>query len=388
MTFAKAVDSFVHLVHVEPPKPWDDAASLDAKADSVLNELHGQGQITPKRKTYYEGMLSPEEAKASKFPAYLDERALEIVAMISSDKPSIYKAVRDGVLLISKRGGVVRREPKAQIAVELALRGIRSNLTKADAKGARDTLKDVYLSGDTWGKNLKPTGQTPEDLRDDALAELKDGSPGDACRVIAAQGAFWLAVQRILREARFFDTDKNLRDGRTPSRVVADLMSSEWGINLLYRAIVDGRDHVPVQRVDSGGARQKSPQNRILEADHKWLRGQVVPQQSPASGGTATADASSATNGPALPDRLLLTRLSELRKAVENLEDKHDALRAVTDASDNVLVDFDGIAEEDAEDIRKRLEALRTRLAVYGATWSRRNAEAPAADPDDEAGEA
>lgn len=385
ITFAKAVDSFVHLVHVEPPKPWDDAASLDAKADSVVNELHNQGQITPRRKAYLEGMLLPEEARASKFPSHLDERALEIVAQVSSEKPAVYKAVRDGVLLISKRGGQVRKEPKAQIAVELALRGVRSNLTKADAKGARDTLKDVYLSSDIWGKSVRPTGQTPEELRDAALADLNDGGPGPACRLIAAQGAFWLAVQRILREARFFDTDKNLRDGRTPSRVLSDMTTTRWGINVLYRAIVDGRDQLQIQRVDEDGVRQKSPQNKILEADHKWLRGQVAPQTVPGgpSSGAGSGTGAGTNGGPTLPDRLLLTRLAEFKRAVDRIEDAHDQLRAVTDASGKVLVDFDGIAQETAEDLRRRLEDLRAQLFMYGTTWAQRNAEAPDEGPEE-----
>ena len=36
VTFAKAVEHYVHLVHVEPPTAWDEAGSLDAKADSVV----------------------------------------------------------------------------------------------------------------------------------------------------------------------------------------------------------------------------------------------------------------------------------------------------------------------------------------------------------------
>ena len=382
VTYAKAVDSFVHLVHVEPPKPWDDAGSLDAKADSVLNELHNRGQITPVRKAYFEGMLSPDEASASKLSPHLDERALEIVAVVSSEKQAVHKAVRDGVLLISHRGSQVRRESKAQIAVELALRGVRSNLTKADAKGARETLKDVYLSHDIWGKHLKPTKQTPEELRDSALAELKAGGPGEACLRVAAQGAFWLAVQRVLREARFFDSDTNLRDGRTPARVLADLMSTGHGINVLYRAIVDGRDGVPIQRVDKTGAREKTPQNKILEAKHNWLRGEVAPQP---GAGKPSGNGSAATSGPT-NDRLLLNRLAELRKAVENLEEKHADLRGVTDANGNVFVDLDGIAQDTTEDLRVRLESVRTHLFMYGVAWTRRNAEpqAPADDDGDE----
>ncbi|MCU1676539.1 MAG: hypothetical protein JWM93_1297, partial [Frankiales bacterium] len=376
VSFSKAVDSFVHLVHVEPPKPWDEAASRDAKADSVLNELESQGQITRKKKSYYEGMLTPAEARASKLPVHLDERAVELVALISNDKAGIYRAVREGILLLSKRGNYVKKEAKAEIAVELALRGIRAGLKKADAQGARETLQNSYLHPDIWGKRVRPASGTPEELRDDALQELEDGEPGVACVRIAAQGAYWLGTQRILREARFFD-EASKRDGRTPQRVLGDLMGSHWGINVLHRAIVDGRDGIPIVQVDENGTRQKGVNGKILEANHAWLRGQVVPQK---TAGPLTAEpgggGSSVDGGPALPDRQLLTKLGELKKAVEHLEDRHDAMREVKDASGKILVVEEGIAYETAEDLRRRLEELRTQLAMYGFTWKLKNAQA------------
>jgi hypothetical protein len=377
VTFAKAVESFVHLVHVEPPKPWDEAASLDAKADSVLGELLAQGQITPRRKAYLEGMLSPEEAQSSKLPSFLDERALEIVALISSEKAGVYKAVREGVLLLSKRGGQVRKEAKAEIAVELALRGHRSNMTKADAKGARETLKNAYLHADIWAKGVKPSDQDLEDLRDASLNELSQGGPGRACLTIAAQGAYWLAVQRILREARFFDPDKDVRDPRAPHRVLSDLMRSRWGIQVLYRAIVDGRDQVLIAQVDEEGRRLKGVNGKILQANHAWLRGEVVSQQptGPGAGGDGGPGNGADDGGPALPDRILLMKLAAVRSAVDQLEDAHADLKDVTDASGNVLVDHDGIAEDTVEDIRRRLEDLRGQFFLYSATWKRKNSE-------------
>jgi hypothetical protein len=371
ISFSKAVASFVHLIHVEPPKPWDDAASLDAKADSVLTELLKQGQITPKRKTYMEGMFTPAEATAKSLPRHLDERALEIVAVISSEQASMYRAVREGVLLLSKRGGQVRRELKTEIAVELALRGVRSNLTVADANGARESLQNAFLHSEIWSNDLKSAGESPHDLRDAALKELEDGGAGSACRRIAAQGVFWLAVQRILREARFFDSDKNLRDGRTPQRVLTDLMRNPWGIHVLHRAIVDGRDGVPIVQVDQQGTRQKGVNGKILEASHAWLRSQVVPQQIPGQSGSGDTG----NGGPALPDRLLLIQLTAFKKAVDHLEDAHAQLRSVKDASGKVLVDVDGLAEETVEDLRKRLEDLRTSLAIYGQTWKLKNVD-------------
>jgi hypothetical protein len=384
ITFSKAVESFVHLVHVETPQAWDPAASLDAKADSVLNELVSEGAITPKRKAYFEGMLTPEEARAAKMPQYLDERALEIIAAISSEKAANYRAVRQGILLLTK-GGVVQRGPKAEIAVELALRGYRSNMTRAEQKGARETLQNVYLHSDIWAKGLRPTGETPEELRDAALAELTAGGPKTACLRLAAQAAYWLAVQRLLREARFFDTDKNLRDPRTPQRVLNDLMRTPRGVHVLYRALVDGRDKVPIVQVDEKGTRVKGVSGKLLEANHAWVRTTAAPPVVPS---TSKALADNTNGGPSLPDRVLLTRLGNLRQAVDHLEDAHAQLRDVKDASGKVLVDQDGIAADTVDDLLTRLDALRTDLAIYRKTWKEKNAVQPEDEAaDDDTGE-
>jgi hypothetical protein len=378
ISFSKAVESFVHLVHVEPAKPWDSAASLDAKADSVLNELLNEGEVTPKRKAYYEGMLTPEEAKAAKFPHHLDERALEIIALISSEKTGTRRAIRSGILLLSKGGNIVKKELKTEVAVELALRGFRSNMTRKDAEGARETLQNVYLHPDIWGRGLKPTRRTPEELRDAALEELKAGDPGEGCLRIAAQGAYWLAAQRLLREARFFDTDQNLRDGRTPQRVLNDLMRTPRGIQFLYRAIVDGRDQVAIVQVNETGTRQKGVSGKILEATHAWVRRDVAPQEQPGGaaqvGGTGGPGGTSTNGGPTLPDRMLLIELGKFKRAVDHLEDAHAELRKVKDASGTILVDQDGIANDTVDDLRERLETLRTSLAWYGSTWKHKNA--------------
>jgi hypothetical protein len=191
-------------------------------------------------------------------------------------------------------------------------------------------------------------------------------------------------VQRILREARFFDPDKEVRDPRTPQRVLSDLMGSGWGVQVLYRAIVDGREHVPIVCVDAEGRRQKGVSGQILEADHAWLRGQVVPQQ-PAGGAGSDGDSSTGADdgGPALPDRLLLTRLAAVRSVVDRLEDAHAELRDVKDASGKILVDDDGVAEDTADEIRQRLENIRTQFLLYGETWKRRNNDRPSDDSDE-----
>jgi hypothetical protein len=381
--FAKAVDSYVHLIHVEPPKPWDVAASIDAKAVSVLGELEGQRVITRKRRLYFEGMYTPPEARAAGFPGEADERALELVSLISSEEAKKKRAVRTGVIVLSK-AGQVRKEEKAAVAVELALRANRSTLTRSDAKGARETLQNAYLHSGIWATDLRPAKGTLEELREAALKELTDASPGLACRRLAAQGAYWLAVRRVLREARFFG-DKDHRDGRSPQRILDELMHTAWGVEILYRAILDGREGQPLARVDETGRRVPGISGEPMEMSNDWIRETVAPRETTGSSHSGTGEVPDL--GPTLPTRMLLTRREALEKALDRLEYAHEELRGVRDTDGTVLVDKEGLPAEVMEKVSGRLDLLRRSFDRYGLKWEARNVVAPTAEPDD-AGEA
>jgi hypothetical protein len=381
--FAKAVESYVHLIHVEPPKPWDTAASIDARAASVLGELEAQSVITRKRRLYLEGMYTPKEARAANYFGEADERALELVSLMSSEQAKKKRAVRTGVIVLSK-AGQVRKGEKAAVAVELALRANRSALTRGDAKGAREALQTTYQHGSIWGKNLKPWNGKLEDLRESALMELENGGPGPACRQAGAQGAYWLAVRRVLREAHFFP-DKERRDGRSPQRILDELMHSKWGIEVLYRAILDGRDGLPLARVDESGNRVPGISGEPMNMTSDWLRGTVVPpERSTDEGGGEGGPPPDP--GPTLPTRMLLTRREALEKAVDRLEYAHDELRAVRDTDGTVLADKEGLPTEAMETLSERLDALRRQFDRYGLKWEARNVVAPALEPDDDLG--
>jgi hypothetical protein len=367
--FAKAVDSYVHLIHVEPPKPWDVAASLDAKAVSVLNELESSGIITRNKRLYFEGMMTPAEARTHGFGGEADERALELVSLISSEEARKKQAVRTGVIVLSK-AGQVRKEEKANVAVELALRANRSTLTRSEAKGARETLQNTYLHAGIWGKDLRPIKGSLEELRETAIEEVDQEKVGRGARRLAAQGAYWLAVHRVLREARFFP-EANERDGRPASRVVDDLMHSRWGVEVLYRAILDGREGVPLARVDETGRRVSGISGEPMEMTHDWLRREVVPPEAPDE--PRGPDDEPGDPGPSLPTRLLLQRRQALEKSVDRLEWAHEELRAVRDTDGSILADKEGLPNDVMESLSERLDVLRRRLERYGLAWEARN---------------
>ena len=363
--FAKAVEALVHLLHVEPPKAWDDAASLDAKADSVLAALHDTGELTPNKRAYADGMLTPDEARDVGLGGEADERALWRSPHLRRHRRHQARRPRRACSKLT-RGKAVRKETKAQIAVELGLRAVRactpprsssprawrcSPPTRATCCGARSSA---------W----RP--KAPEQLRDEALAELADGGePGAACARLAVQGGFWLAVHRVLREAHFF-ADRDKRDGRSPQKILEALAASTHGVHVLYRALVDGRDGQPPTAVDSDGRRRKTVDSKLVGMSSGWVRNDVVPP-----GGRRT-------EGPqpeAFPTRQLLQHVQRLRNAVTALDDEHAALRKVTDASGTALVDREGINSQTIAAMRQTLDKLDRRLILYEDVWTRANQE-------------
>lgn len=371
--FAKAVEALVHLLHVEPAKQWDDAASLDSKADSVITSLYESGQLTPTRRAYADGMLTPDEARSRGLGGEADERAMWLIGLISSNRAPIKQAVRAGVLELT-RGKQVRKEAKAQIAVELGLRAVRTSHPASHAKSARLALQSAMQSHLLWGKDLDVMpGESPEQLRDLALAELAAGEPAEACTRIIAKGGFWLAVHRVLREAHFFAA-KSDRDGRSPQRVLEALGNDPHGIHVLYRAIVDGRDGQPPVSVDKEGRRRTAATGQPIKMSSEWLRQDVVPAQ-------GKTNQESPTDTQPFPTRQLLQRVTRLKNAIDALDDLHREIRAVTTSGGSVLVDEEGISSGLVKHMQNGLSNLDRRLTLYEAFWTRKNDE----DADDDA---
>lgn len=379
--FAKAVHNFVDLTHGElPPSPWPDTARIDAKADSVVAQLEQADLITPNRASYFEGMLSSTEAKRLRYPIHADARGLMICSTLSKKDGGFHGAIRTAIIQPSERKHVTKAV-KAELSAELALRGARGILTPKEMSGARDVLANLYASPSIWEQELKPSGKAPEELLDEALKERKTSSDGPATAELGALGGFWLAARRLLREARFF-TSERVRDGRTPSTVLGTLMESEWGLRVLARAVEDGREGDSIWQVDRDGNRVSKVTGGFLTATHEWIRGDVVPpegEEPPVVGDEGEVEP--------LPGRLLLDRRKRLEASVQSLEQRHADMREIL-VDGEVFVERRGLPPEVTDDIRERLEWIKNKLVVYGSIWSRSSAsdeaEEETARPQDE----
>jgi hypothetical protein len=368
--FAKAVHNYVALIHGDlPPKSWPETARVDAKADSVVAEFEQAEILTPTRARYFEGMLSPSEARKKKLPGTADERGLAIVSLLTSRQGAVHAAIRRGIVQRTERRNLTK-SVKAELCAELALRGVRSMLSPKTMSGSREVLEDIYQQPSIWEKSLKPSGKTPAALLKEALKEREAGKGGSATAELGALGGFWLTAHRVLREARFFASQK-IRDGRQPRSVLSALMDSEWGLQMLARAISDGREGDVIWHVDAEGKRVKDAHGKFLEASNDLIRGSIVPP--PDKGREAGDDGNDDEDDeyvPPPPERQLMDRRNALEAAVELLEQRHSELRELAAPDGEALVDKKGISSTVSDELRNRLETIRTQLALYSMIWN------------------
>ncbi len=359
--FAVAVDSLVHLVHVEPPKQWDEAAAYDAKAEVVLDEMVNFGIISEARRHYLAGMLTPATAARRRFPEHEDERAATLLRVFRAEKS--HEAVKQGIRVLSPNK-YARREEKVKIAVELALRAERASMNSQQAKIARTTLRSAFLERELWAGKWSVTGGDADLILREARKEIKQDGPGSRSRELAVLGIYWLAIHGLLREAHFF-AEKEKRDGRNPQRIIAELLRRPWGLFVFHQAVVDGRVGIVPRRVDDKGRLLKNAAGEHIEMSNQWLRGQVVPEDAPID-----------------IDDQELTAIARLRNRtaffaskVASLEDAHNEIRSVTGLNDQVLIDEEGWDSSQTAQLKGDLDKLGSKLVIYGHLWDMRQGE-------------
>jgi hypothetical protein len=360
--FAVAVDSLVHLVHVEPPKQWDEAGAYDAKAEVVLDEMVNSRVISQERREYLAGMLSPREAADSGFPEMEDERAATLLRVFHAEKS--HEAVKHGIRVLSPNK-YARREEKVKIAVELALRAGRASMSAPAARIARTTLRSAFLERELWEGKWSVTEEGPEALLEKGLKEAKHEGPGPKARELAVLGTYWLAIHGVLREAHFF-AEKEKRDGRNPQRIISELLRRPWGLHVFHQAVVDGRAGLKPRRVEDSGRLLKNAAGEPIRMSNQWIRGQVVPEDAPID-----------VEDPELTAiARLRNRTAAFASRVDLLGDVHDEIRDVTGHNDQVLVDEEGWDSSQTGQLREKLDEISSKLVIYGHVWNTRQHDA------------
>ena len=179
---------------------------------------------------------------------------------------------------------------------------------------------------------------------------------------LAALAVFWLTAHNILiRESSKTD------DQRSPQQMLGRLTESEHGINVLYQAVIDGRNGTPIRAVGPDGHVHLNPARRALETSDSWLR-----RTFPAPGTLTNSSGSASPTPAATPTQLLDVRRRTVREAVDKVARSMDEMVAVRAFSGRPLIEEDGYPSDIADEINQKLTAITRDLNRYGYVWDRR----------------
>lgn len=359
LQYPAILDAYLGLLHVEPPQPWGDAAGHDKRADAVLDELQRLGRINEERKRFLAGLMPPAEADEAGFDSSLDGRAAQIFHDL--DRTRNTRAVNRALRRIGMRNP--GREDRLEVATELAMRPYRRAVNELVRRNPRIALPSAMqrLKPDSSG-GWAPSGSSPNELLESALAELEAGTDGPAGKELAVRAAFWLTRYNALQKSSRTDT-------RFADELLEDLRLDPHGLRVLARAVEDARGGNPPQQVREDGTVAISPDGKALLVDDRWLRltFPMLEEDEP------EADPDAHQDEPEWEPRdELRTRIYAIRNDAETLAAKVAALADVED-QDQVLVSTEGIPADVAHEIQKHLDESRTKVLVLKAIWEARN---------------
>ncbi|WP_326773023.1 hypothetical protein [Streptomyces sp. NBC_01445] len=356
--YARAVNAFVGMLHVDPPRPWSQTGKLEAMAEAVLEVLRGADVLDDPVHDYLAGLLTPEQAEDKGLPVERDEQAAFVLAALLREhhRGLVERGIRD---VTAKKSVSTGR--RTDVIAELALRPTRSVATTLEATDAErqrsERMRAAYLRCARLPRfgtaEWKVTGRSPEELLEAALAELRGdprGSHPDPVRWVnrlelAAVAQYHLTAWGGLRREAMGNTGA---DKRGPQQILEAMLRDEQGLRLLAQAIVDGRDGTYPRRVTESGDFQRGvrdeygnwhedPKGKPMPIEDEWLRYEVY-----ATGTTLPRPVTPPNETP----RMKATRLkSQIIQYVEQINLDVDELANVEEAQGGPLLDKEGWAK-------------------------------------------
>lgn len=378
------VDQLLGLTHIDPPKPWSGEAAEAKIGEKILASLHETGQIDADEHAWLAGMISPEEARVKGLDPWPARRAARLLWLASRDtKDPISKAVADGVRSASFQRRV-KRQTKGDAVAALALRAFNPDQAEDD-RGIRAAMPRAmrtpifYVTGKAGNGRWTVTKRDPDELRDAALKEVREGEPGGATLELAALAMWALVTSGHLHRGTAKSSQRG--DPRDPEQILEALMGSEQGVRVLHRAVADDLAGIPLRKIDLDTfAPESTVEGGWVPADEDWLRLTVVPR----------ADAQQ-PEGSAAPDEA--ATMTPLRRFELRLEavDGHFAriptllgeVEEVTEEDGTPVVKTEGIDDARAQQwVHALLDAM-TRVRNHQDVYNKRYGSLAEPEEDD-----
>lgn len=370
--FAAAIREYVGLTHVDPPKPWDEAGTLDTYADSVLDALLEHSKISDAEFDYLAGRIPVDELENRGFDRHLDTRAARLVQLVTRPKGSIYNLTGQAIRRVSQKGQA-RQKLRVDVFCELVLRSMRAHqLESGTITGVRSALQRTYSMSEFTSEEWKTTKSTPHKLCDAALEELEAGEPGPAARELAVRGAYWLVGYGVLAREPAGQRAREHSDNRAPSTLLRTLHRDIHGLYILRQAILDGRagkrprivDHEGVVRRDASGTK-----DAIMTSE--WLRGSAFPPDA-ADRGDVRGEQGNEDLSVESATVMLNQRREAVVTGVNHLSTIVESVRTVLDPTDRPLVDQEGFPSQQVVEIREHLRVIDDQLMKWSLIHEQR----------------
>lgn len=356
--YARAVNAFVGMLHVDPPRPWSQTGKLEAMAEAVLDVLRGEDVLDDPVHDYLAGLLTPEQAEGEELPVARDEQAAFVLAALLREhhRDLVERGIRDVTAKKSVSAG-----RRTDVIAELALRPTRSVAATLETKDTErqraERMRAPYLRCARLTRyatvSWKVTRRSPEDLLEAALAELRVDPPGSQPdpgmwvnrMELAAIAQYHLTAWGGLRRESMGDTGA---DKRGPQQILELMLRDERGLRLLAQAITDGRAGTHPRRVTKAGAFQRGirdeygswhedPAGKAMPIEDAWLRYEVY-----ATGTTLPRPVTPPNETP----RMKATRLkNQIAQYIEQVNLDVDELANVEEAQSGPLLDREGWAK-------------------------------------------
>ncbi|MFJ5778793.1 hypothetical protein [Streptomyces sp. NPDC093094] len=352
--YARAVNAFVGMLHVDPPRPWSQTGKLEAMAEAVLDVLRVDGVLDDSVHDYLAGLLTPSEAKDAGLPVERDAQAAYVLATLLREhhRELVERGIRDVTAKKSVSAG-----RRTEVIAELALRPTRSVATTLEVghpeRVRAERMRAAYLRCTRLARYATVpwtvTGRSPEELLNFALAELSsdNGSRSEpeawSSRLeLAALAQYHLTAWGGLQREAMGSTDA---DTRGPHQVVEEMLHDELGLRVLAQAVIDGRAGTRPRRVtedgelalgkrDDLGKWQADPEGKPMPIEDAWLRYEAYPT------GTALPRPVTAPNET---PRMKVARLKDqIATFIEQINLDVDELTNVEEPQGVTLLDREG----------------------------------------------
>jgi len=375
--FATAIRSLVALRHVEPPKPWNEAAKMGSIADTVLEALESAGLITTAEEDWLLGLYTPAEAEAQGFSPDLSVRAARIVRLLTDTDPVVHQTIRAAITGQTTKQRISNKF-KLEVAAALILRAVGGS-------EERDKVSDIYRGLQTAYSDAMATGtwnatyRSTHELVTQALADCqRGGDGGPAALELAARAAYPLVVSRQLFADRG-SRNNDQPDRRAPAGVIERMRTSEWGIRQLGQALEDHAAGRGIRAVAQDGALiVADDMGEEQQVTDTWLRSTFPPPGRPVA--------------PAAPETAhekYLAALSELGVCFDRLRLGVQRLSAVEGVDGRPLVNSEGVEPGHADAWFSELMGLVQLIPVWRSTFVARHggpiaATDLAAEPEDD----